>query len=413
MIKDSEQAIDKGMLNGRFPKKRRVLIISTAHDQINPRLISIMTGQEMDKTQEKPTIGMLPGTYPNLIYKNRQSIAPKYRENMKMLCCNLCNRKGKYNIGKILLSPDKMKSMDKNDSETLFDQIQSTGYFRCKHCNQAGSWSPGTSLVTFDIMGGLLRSTFKPENGYDSDSSYIFAEYALFDGFQPHWATDGEEHLLDLLEKDDQDAFVWNRLGNLYFSGHRPELATAAFKKSIEVDSAQMESHFSIAGFLIQINEIERALYHCRQMLLYARYYDRLPAERLRELLAKGLAHGMMAHLDLEKHIPFLPEKEEIDEVSRKMGDSPDIWSEKHLEFVELDLHPDHPESFYPLAEMYMGKQRDHLETSTLPKAKKGSMSMFKEPIDQIAAAAAPLHNHKKVRVKGQMKKKSRKKRKK
>jgi hypothetical protein len=58
-------------------------------------------------------------------------------------------------------------------------------------------------------------------------------EIRLYDGSLPKWATDAEEAFLTKLMYNGSDGLLWDKLGNLYLRGGRPELAAAAFEKSI------------------------------------------------------------------------------------------------------------------------------------------------------------------------------------
>lgn len=78
---------------------------------------------------------------------------------------------------------------------------------------------------------------------------------------------------------------MWNKLGNLYLAGARPELAMVAFERSIVIDSNQMESHLSTAKILLYVEDYQHTIYHLHQMMLSAEHYEHLDANRLRELV--------------------------------------------------------------------------------------------------------------------------------
>lgn len=169
-------------------------------------------------------------------------------------------------------------------------------------------------------------------------------------------ATDAEDYFLKKLGDNDQDGFLWNRLGNLYFTGGRPELAAAAYEKSIGVDPSQMESYYSLSGLLVQVGEFERAAYHSRMMLVYARYYPHMPILELREMLAGGLQELYDIHVESDRKIPFIPTKEELEVMDSFKEVATGV--EDKLIFVDLEVFPDDRESFYPLAEMYLGSRK-------------------------------------------------------
>jgi hypothetical protein len=373
--------------------------MSYSNTAINPRFISVLTGKDVT---DKPTVSMLPGTYAQIVSKNKNKITNKYRDNKHALICRYCGRKGIYDLGMVMLSPEKWKlygefTVDGPQGADIAYYIQTTGYFRCKHCNGAGNWSSGTSLFLFAVLGGLLKDK-------DRDNVFSFGKYALYDGFEPQWASEGEDHLLDKLHLEGEDAFIWNRLGNLYKSGGSPELAAAAYEKSLELDPLQMESHYSIAELLMEIGEWELSSFHFRRMLLSARSYDRMAAEKTRELLAAGLTNAMLMHVESDRRIPFLPEKDEIEEVAALTGTDGREGNSAMLQLVELELLPGNPESYYPLAEMYMGEQAKNIPTN-----KRTFESLNNSGVYSNASYRKIESAQKKVRIKGQLKKKRKK----
>jgi hypothetical protein len=306
-----------------------------SNSQINPLLIKQLTDQENSTVPDFPTTSLLPGTYVETILKNKKSLTPIIEENYQMLTCKSCGRKGKYDVGMLVVNVDKQSKTD-----PMSDSIQTTGYFRCKHCNAAGNWELPTTLhmlaMTSVLPMGRKRS--------------VVGKNLLFDGSWHRYSTDAEEYLLDLLKKNPQDSFVWNRLGNLYHKGNRPELAVSVFEHSLKIDPGQAESHFTLGDMLSQISDLPNSGYHFRQMLLSAEAYKKMTAEKLREMLANGLRLLFLMSDHTSGEVPFLPTSDEIKASARKDHS----LNEKMVE-IELEIFPDDVESFFPLAEMYMG----------------------------------------------------------
>lgn len=304
-----------------------------ANAQINPLLIDLLVDQEASQISDTPTMSSLPGKYVKAISRNKKILIPPIEENHHMLTCKSCGRKGKYDVGIIVVNVDK-----KEKTEKISDDLQMTGYFRCKHCNAAGNWELPHSLLMLAMIGALSVE----------DGRIMVGKSLLFDGSSHKYATDGEEYLLHLLKENPQDAFIWNRLGNLYHKGNRPELAISVFEHSLLIDPGQTESHFTIGDLLAQISDLPNAGYHFRQMLLSAEAYRKIPAVKLREILANGLHALFLMNQHTNGEVPFLPTVEEREESERKSA--PTI-----LAGLELEIFPDDLESFFPLAEMYMG----------------------------------------------------------
>ncbi|QQK79238.1 hypothetical protein HUG20_04600 [Salicibibacter cibi] len=325
---------------------------SQQHMQINPRLISMLAGEDVATIKNKPTLTMLPGVYGKLIHKHKRHIQKKYPENEHYLRCTHCNRKGKYDLQLVLVNNKNILEAEGNpDAREVMDWIQPTGYFRCKHCNSAGQWVNDNPVFPFELMGAVKKSS----EG-ESRPGYYVGSHQLYDGTIPHWATDSEEHYLNKIEEGKDEAYVWNRLGNMYYSGGRPELSAAAHEHAIRLDPAQIESHFSIANLLAEMGEWTKASDHYRRMLIYAHAYTRLTPEKFRNMLANGLSESLKMYADSEGRVQFLPDGEENKEALQAAGLNQNNPNE--LIFHEMDLHPDDIESFYPLAEMYMGDQR-------------------------------------------------------
>ncbi|MCL6446142.1 SEC-C domain-containing protein [Alicyclobacillus cycloheptanicus] len=321
----------------------------TYHQGISPSLVSLLTDREEELLPARLTVSMLPGRYATKVARNKDKVSARHPVNKHMLICRKCGRKGQYDLGLVVVNP----ALEKRGSHTgsarasagMADQMQCTGYFRCKHCNGAGDWELPTEFEFF-LMSGLLMRLAQA-----SDERMVFGTLEMFDGFQPRWATDGESHILLRMRTEGQSAFMWNRLGNLYLSGGRPELAVVAFEQSIRLDVAQLESHMSIGDILYQIGEPEDAARHFRQALVHARKYNKLDKAKLRDMLATALQYLLELHLDRPETISFLPTREEY-------GDTIEMSGERVLELKEFSLDFGNRESFYPLAEVYMGMQQ-------------------------------------------------------
>ena len=339
--------------------------MSTSHMQINPRLIAALTGGDLSAIDDKPTIDMIPGKYAKRIYQNIHRVELKFPSNPHWLYCNHCGKKGKYDLGLVLVDVEKIKNQSSllgvPSSAEIMKFIQPTGYFRCKHCNRAGDWFSDSSYFQFAVFSQLIMEEV------DDISGFAVGSYALYDGMKPHWATDAEEHYLDKIEQEQETdkAYIWNRLGNLYYSGGRPELAGAALEHSIKLDVTQMESHFTLGNLLYDIGELESASFHYRNMCLHAQHYKKLKPEDIRMMLAEGLSYAMDIHIASNKQIPFLPVVEDAEPFLGKENLEKEIeqWQEKHISF---HLHPDDVESFFPLAELFMGDQK-----KAIPKRKR------------------------------------------
>lgn len=149
---------------------------------------------------------------------------------------------------------------------------------------------------------------------------------------------------------------MWNKLGNLYLAGARPELAMVAFERSIVIDSNQMESHLSTAKILLYVEDYQHTIYHLHQMMLSAEHYEHLDANRLRELVAHGICQSFIASTESKQKYSPIPTREQVIAANREINlETPEL-----LQGIELSS--DDITSFYPLAEAFMGKRAQALK---------------------------------------------------
>lgn len=305
--------------------------------QINPLLIRQLTNKDIAKIPTSPSLSWLPGKYARLVNKNKKNIKRYFKENPFMLTCKSCGRKGKYDVSLMMINTEE---------ENPANHIQTTGYFRCKHCNDAGNWEMPSQFL-MDAMTGIIDA----QGTFGDESKCEIGKSLLYDGSWHLFSSDAETHLLNQLQEEPNNSFIWNRLGNTYDRGNRPELATCVFEHSIAVDPGQIESHFTLAGYFLQLDDLEKTAYHFKQMLLGASDYQLLKAENLREMMTSGLVELFYIHQHSNGEIPFVPTQEEL----VAAGKAKEV--EKNRFNRKIVLNAEDPESFYPVAEMYMGSQ--------------------------------------------------------
>jgi tetratricopeptide (TPR) repeat protein len=325
---------------------------------INPKLGAIMTGLKLP-LDVTPTVAILPGQVASMIAKRIKKVAPAYRPNKQRLRCNQCGHAAVYDIGMTVFNGASWIDVVENFNpdtdfdvkEKLIENAQFTGYIRCTACNGAGAWEFTSPLFTLGLMGRVKRAKSEP------DAGFMLGRMQLFDGTTPQWVSEGEERFLERLRNDPADSHLWNKLGNLYYKGGRPELAAAVFEHAIKVDASHVESHYSLADMLLQIGELELAANHFRQALVYARAYTKLDALKLRNFLADSLCKLMDIHRDTKEKVPFLPTEEELAPIIQADESAAAAAQELHL--YEFELRSGDRESFHPVAEMYMGTLAD------------------------------------------------------
>lgn len=304
--------------------------------QINPKLIQALTNQPLTDIPASPSFKHLSGKYVKLIVDKLKKIESLQPKNEMVMKCGECGRSGKYNIGIVAISVENGKKKSQ----------QLSGYFRCKHCNAGGPWVKSPELLMFTMTALMAPQQNLPVH---------FGQIQLSDGYEPPYATDGEEHYLELIAATPKNALLWNKLGNHYLTGARPELAMAAFEKSIKLDPYQIESHISIANLLMQLGNYKKAIFHLHQMMIGAEAYSHLEVTHLRELLAHGICTSFIASFKSKNKFNALPTEQQLIQAGRTV----DLQLDKIPR--NLTLSSENIATFYPLAEAFMGAHAQQL----------------------------------------------------
>lgn len=311
---------------------------------INPLLISIATGQDADSVSPRPTVAMLPGKYPKLVYKHMKTVNREFPEAIFRLTCKQCGKSGDYDLGMLFLP------VNFGENEIL-DKFQALGYFRCKHCNAAGEWKLSSRLQT--MLAGKMAAA--ADKSVKQSGEVIFGEALIDGGFAPKWGSDAESYMLKWLAEVPEDAYFWNRLGNIYYRGKRPELAVVAFEQAIAKDMGQVESHFSLGQILQESGELEKAAEHLRQAVAFSHQYQQLSVHNLRELIVSALSTLCVIYNQSKNKIDMLPKPSEL---AMAEFTKSEIAATAKLDF---EIDPARRETLYPLAEVYLGARREEL----------------------------------------------------
>lgn len=315
---------------------------------INPLLISIATGQDSESVSSRPTIAMLPGKYPKLIYKHIKTLNSEFPEAIFRLTCTQCGKGGDYDLGTLVVPATV------GEDEKRIEKMQALGYFRCKHCNAAGEWVLPSRMRTM-LAGKMVAAAL--HNGVKDKQSdeVVFGEALIDNDFAPRWGSDAESYFLEKLVERPDNAYLWNRLGNTYYRGKRPELAAVAYEQALVQDMGQVESHFSLGQILFDCDEFEKAAEHLRQAVAFSHQYEHLPVYNLRELIVGALTILFAIYNKSNHKIDMLPKPSELEIAHFTKSE---IAATAKLDF---DIDPNRRETLYPLAEVYLGARRIEL----------------------------------------------------
>ena len=332
--------------------------------EINPRLIKLLSGLKTSDIPKKPGHSLLPGTYVTRVTKKIKDIPRVHPSNIMPLVCNYCGHMGKYDLGMILVDHTKYLSLLENikmhakgtDWQDPMQQcIYTLGYFRCNHCNGAGDWKL-TEMAIQEIQKYSIMALLDTDKARRRGFAY---GNVCSDGgkVMSNSASETEDHYLRRLTEKPEDPYLWNRLGNVYYKGGRPDLAVAVFEKSLQYDPEQVESLFSLGIILFGAKEHEEAYKYLRRVLIFARNYRQMQVIDLREILAETLRIITIIFREPEKILAALPMANDFlsdEEIRQMQGD-------KGLNYVEFIFNSEDSRSLYPLAESYMAMLREEL----------------------------------------------------
>lgn len=321
--------------------------------QINPLLVSVLTSKTLDEVPTTPQLADLPGNFVQLVAKNNKMIDYPFESNIVPLVCENCRKKAKYDLGLLTINTNNYL-----DNKEL--SFQSTGYFRCKNCNSAGKWE-----TTLDLKR-LFFTTLLTINTSENQKRFSFGENRLYDGSAHKYASDAEEYFLKKVMGSPEDSFLWNRLGNSYYKGGRADLATCAFEHSVHINPLQTESYYSLGAILMNIGESSAAANQFYKMLVSSSQYTKMPAEDLRDLLSNGLRELLNLNISSSgnSNISLVPPKTIYEELKINFDES---IQETYIS-LELELTSDELDSFYPLAEIFMGQRSNEMSDNKIYK---------------------------------------------
>ena len=193
------------------------------------------------------------------------------------LKCGKCGYAANYQLKQIFISPKNA------DSEHFEDSVSFGDYFRCKKCSSGWPWElTGQAHLALSVL--LLGSLAGGE-----DERLTLAVPQLFDGTPVRSAAQAEEHLLGIIEREPENAFVWNRLGNIYSQAGLVRKASEAFARALEINPKDLESHFGLGHLSYEKGRCEEAAEHLHQVVTLAWKNQEVPEKKLRELVLETL----------------------------------------------------------------------------------------------------------------------------
>jgi hypothetical protein len=194
------------------------------------------------------------------------------------LQCGKCGHTGRFLCNTVCIDPKAQE-----ESATAEDYVTFDAYIRCAKCASSWPWvfMPEAYLALSALMAVKMA-------GVD-DPRLMFGSATMFDGTRPFSAAQAEDHLLDILKKEPQNAFVWSRLGNTYRRAALFKKAAEAYGKALELDPDDIESHYGRGMAAFHQGRYKESEAHLHRFMILARENKSLPEEFLRDLAMSAL----------------------------------------------------------------------------------------------------------------------------
>ena len=270
---------------------------------------------------------------------------PELGRKLKLICGS-CGKSGKYHVGRVLLDPHAMKKVSHPDDAVFDEAVSYSGIFRCEHCGADGPWK--TAKMTRTL---LLAALAIPANE-PGELGVQFGRLQVFDGKVIKTGAAAEAYLKQKIEEQPENAFIWGRLGNFYEHAGLPDLAEAAFEKSVELDSREVESLYSLGFYRRDEGDLNAAADCFDAAIRHARTSQTVSPEKLEQIVHSALEELFDLYQESRGQIPFPP----------KLDLPGEAWHTQleDLRLLSLDLPSD--EGFEILTSIYLkGEVPRHL----------------------------------------------------
>ncbi len=219
-------------------------------------------------------------------------------ERLLPLVCGVCGKRGKYDVGTVVIDPIAARS---SASDCIEKSIGFSGYFRCRKCDAGGPWLP-TPQSKIIIMALMMEITSGAE-GVPLNLGVM----ATFDKRPFRYTTEAEAHLKSLIELEPGRSFLWVRLGNLYSHSGLTDRAESAYLRAIELDSKDIEAHSMYGQLLVETDRYLAAVPHWHAVLKNVREASHVRKELRKQLVRGSIEMLFDAYVKTKGGIEFLP----------------------------------------------------------------------------------------------------------
>ncbi len=252
------------------------------------------------------------------------------------LKCGKCGHIGKYSAAPIYVDPQKS---DKADD--VSERVYYGGYFRCAKCGSGWPWE-----VTPDALAAITLLMMQKVGDPEGVVALEFARPQLFDGSIGYSAAYAEDYLKAVLDKDPENSFIWDRLGNIYHRCGLEAEAEQAFRKALEINPTELRSHFSLGDMLFDRARYEESAGHLHQVLQLAREDREVPQNEKRDLVRAAIESLLDINTKTEGRIDVLPATDAVKSKSIK-------------EVVPMSFDLSHERDWNRLIDLFLGKSAE------------------------------------------------------
>lgn len=264
-----------------------------------------------------------------------------HKEERLSLVCGVCGTAGKYDVGTVMINPSVVEGPG---PDAIEEAVGFTGYFRCRKCDAGGPWElPNETRMHVTALMAAAMSGME-------DVPLVVGFTATFDKRITRYATDGEDHLKKLIDREPERAFLWVRLGNLYSHGGQEERAETAYRRAIELDPTDIEAHFMLGQLLIEMDRPLEAVPNWHSVVKNVRNARQVTKELRRNLVRGAIEFLLQAHAESNGQIDLLPTMSRED-MEKRGEDEPLV-----VELREFDLGSE--EGLDDLCDMFLEPPR-------------------------------------------------------
>lgn len=204
---------------------------------------------------------------------------PRISQKLKLVC-QKCGERAIYDVGQIFYDFE-------GTGESLKTRYTFANYFRCRQCGGPGPWDIADQWkLTRMLLGASVGLKSK---------GFQICRCVMFDGSRFQAPAMGEEHLLGLIQKEPDNAFLHTRLGNLFKNCGCHDRAGRWFEQALRLNANDIEARHSLFERAVELNDWSAAMPHALELTRSLLAGHTTKSEELTEGLAASLVKELRA----------------------------------------------------------------------------------------------------------------------